>query len=320
MHRYIIFLLLLFVGCVEHSFTFRVHPNGSYNVQYAAHGDKMDLQDHDFSLPRGDGWSIHSTMENVEAESYDFTANRLFTRWEKFPHTFFKGDSIYYESLMKHPISVKYTNWFFFETYTFRATFEGRNVQDKYPLIAELLRHKEDGFPDRWLQEGLAYLLTETLSRSPIEWNTRPIIESSLRNWIQEELQSVNDSTLYDEFDYYKDLGLDVIMQPASPTAYAIMDSIFKSLEDELKITMDLDGDDFDFQLILPGTLVSTNADTVLGDTLFWDFTITDYMNQDYTMEAKSTIPYPNRKKAGKIILLILGVLFLTKQIRKKLA
>ena len=38
---------------------------------------------------------------------------------------------------------------------------------------------------------------------------------------------------------YYKNLGLDVIMQPASPDTYSVMDSIFKSLEDELKITMD---------------------------------------------------------------------------------
>ena len=64
---------------------------------------------------------------------------------------------------------------------------------------------------------------------------------------------------------------------------------------------------------------MSSNADTLIGDTLFWDFTITDYMNHDYIMEAKSTIPYPGRKKAGKILLLLLGILFIGKQtIRKK--
>ena len=43
-------------------------------------------------------------------------------------------------------------------------------------------------------------------------------------------------------------------------------------------------------------------------------------MNHDYIMEAKSTIPYPGRKKAGKILLLLLGILFLGKQAQKKIA
>ena len=64
-------------------------------------------------------------------------------------------------------------------------------------------------------------------------------------------MQSVNDSILFEEFDYYKNLGLDVIMQPAPPELYNEMDSVFKYLEDELKISMDMDGDTFDFHLIL---------------------------------------------------------------------
>ena len=99
------FLFLFFYGCVEHKFLFQVHPNGSYHVEYSAHGDKLDLQDHDFPLPHGEKWSIHSTMDKMEAESYDYTAHRFFKRHEKIPETFFKGDSIYSES---KPYFLKY--------------------------------------------------------------------------------------------------------------------------------------------------------------------------------------------------------------------
>ena len=72
---------------MEHEFFIHVSPNGSYQVKYSAHGDKMDLQDHDFPIPTGNKWNIHSTLEEVEAESYDYTAYRLFKRNEDFPET-----------------------------------------------------------------------------------------------------------------------------------------------------------------------------------------------------------------------------------------
>ena len=107
-------------------------------------------------------------------------------------------------------------------------------------------------------------------------------------------------------------------MQPAAPTLYSEMDSIFKILEDELRITLDLDGDDFDFQIIIPGILESTNADTITGDTLSWSFDLTDFMNEDYVMTAKSSKIYPARQKAGIVLFIILGFLFIGIRMRKK--
>ncbi len=313
----IFFILLLLSACVEHKFLFHVSPNGSYEVKYSAHGDKIDLQDHDFPMPAGVKWVIHSTMEQIEAESYDYTAHRFFKRNEKISETFFTGDSIYSESLLKHPTEVKHYNWFFWETFLFNGRFKGRLMESKYPLIAQLKASPDDP-PEHWLHEGIAYLLSETLNRIPLDWNTRPIIEAELQKWIQNDLQTVNDSILFEDLDYYKNLGLDVIMQPAPPDLYPKMDSIFKSLEDELKISMDLDGDNFIYRLILPGVLQSTNADSLLGDTLLWSFELTNYMNEDYVMTAESTIEYPERRKAGIILCIILGLLFIGTLIRKK--
>ena len=312
-----LFILLLFCACVEHKFFFKVTPNGSYKVHYSAHGDKTDLLDHDFPIPSGDKWTIHSTMEKIEAESYDYTAHRSFKRNENFPETFFTGDSIYFESLLKHPTEIIHSNWFFWETFVFNSKFKGRLMESKYPLIAHLKEFPEDP-SEHWLKEGLAYLLSETLNQTPLEWNSRPIIMAELNNWISNDLQSVNDSILYEELDYYKNMGLDVIMQPAPPDLYSAMDSIFKSLEDELKISMDLDGDNFSYQLILPGVLQETNADSLSGDTLFWSFELKDYMNEDYMMVAESIIDYPKRQKAGIIFIIFVGLLLIFIQLKKK--
>ena len=99
--KYLLFILLFVFGCVEHYFLFKVSPNGSYEVHYSAHGNKIDLENQDFPMPTSDNWLIHSTLNEIEAESYDYGAKRFFKRNEPFPITFFNGDSIYFESLLK---------------------------------------------------------------------------------------------------------------------------------------------------------------------------------------------------------------------------
>jgi len=310
-------ILILLFSCVEHNILFRVAPDGMYEVEYKAHGDKNDLIDFDFTLPSGEKWTINSTLDNADAESYDYTAHRWFKHNEAFQKTFYHGDSLYFESLLKHPIKVKYSNWFFWKTYAFEGRFIGRMVESKYPLVVQLIRDMENP-PYGWMKEALQYLLTETLNQSNIEWNTHPIIAAELNNWIENDLQMVSDSTLFEEMDYYKNLGLDIIMQPTAPIFYHAMDSIFNILEDELEITLDLFDDSFEFQLILPGNLESTNADSLAGDTLYWSFQLEDYMNDDYIFSALSKISYPGRQKWGIIILLILIVFFIGMRNRKK--
>jgi hypothetical protein len=96
------------------------------------------------------------------------------------------------------------------------------------------------------------------------------------------------------------------------------MDSIFKTLEDELKITLDLFDDTFEYQLILPGELVFNNADSLAGDTLFWSFNLEKYLSGDYILTAESSITYPVRKKWGIVLFIILVILFIGIQKRKK--
>ena len=318
MKRHLLVLILVF-SCVEHKFSFTVSPDGSYKVEYKGHGDKNDLTDFDFPLPTSGKWTINSTLENTEAESYDYTAHRLFKRNEYFPTTFYNGDSIYFESLLKHPIKVKHYNWFFRESFSFDVEIGGRNVSSKYPKVEQFILDTENP-PMGWLKEALVYLLTETLNQAEMEWNTRPIIAAELLNWKNNELEILSDSTLLEEIDYYKNIGLDIIMQPASPNLYNEMDSIFKSLEDELTITLDLIDDSFSFQLILPGILEYTNADSSASDTLFWSFELQDYMNENFVMRANSSINYPGRQKAGLFIGFTTILIFLGLRRRKRLS
>ena len=86
--KFIPIILILVFACVEHKFFFRVSPDGKYEVEYKAHGDKDDLVDFDFTMPIGRKWKINSTLDESEAESYDYTAHRSFKQNEVFPKLF----------------------------------------------------------------------------------------------------------------------------------------------------------------------------------------------------------------------------------------
>ncbi len=293
-------------ACVEHKYHIVVSPDGSYSYEYKGHGDRQDLTDADMPLPEGLGWLVHSTL-NEDVESYDYTALKILNANESLPSSFYMGDSLYLPSLLSHPIRVQYSNWFVKKTYTLNARFVSRHVSEKYPMVASMVADPENPHAG-WAAQVFNYLFTETLGRTPLEFNQQGMVAIELNRWLNEDIASIPDSVLIDEFDELKEVGLDIMMQPVSPIHYDAMDSLFKQLEDEVRITLDLMDDEFEFSIVLPGKLVSTNAETTKGDTLFWVYSVEDFLSEDFVLLAQSEQTYPNRVK---VVILLLAALIL---------
>ena len=306
--KIILLILLCINACVEHKYFIVVSPEGGYSYEYKGHGDRQDLTDADVPLPSGLGWLVHSTLSE-DVESYDYTALKILNANESLASSFYMGDSLYLPSLLSHPIQVQYLNWFVKETYTLDAKFESRHVSEKYPKVASMIQDAEN--PEMgWAAEVFNYLFTETLGRTPLEFNQQGMVAVELNRWLNEDIASLPDSVIIDSFDELKETGLDIIMQPVAPIHYDAMDSLFKQLEDEVRITLDLMDDEFEFSIILPGKLVRTNADTTRGDTLFWIYSVRDFLNEDYVLLATSEQAHPSRIKVVVLLLaaLILGI------------
>jgi hypothetical protein len=219
------------------------------------------------------------------------------------------GDSLYFPSLLSHPIKVQYTNWFVRETYTLDARFESRQVSEKYPKVESMIEDIEN--PEKgWAADIFNYLFTETLGRTPLEFNQHGMVSIELNRWLNEDIAGLPDSVLIDDFDELIEAGLDIIMRPLPPVHYDDMDSLFKQLEDEVRITLDLMDDEFEFSIVLPGELMSSNADTTRSDTLFWSYSVRDFLNEDYVLLATSGQVHPHRIKVVILLLvaLILGI------------
>ena len=300
------FSVLFLNGCVEHTFSFSINPEGSYDFSYKAHGDRQDLLDFDFPVPLGENWKVVSTLEGTEVETYDYLASRSFKDNQDFPQSFFSGDSVNNESLVKHQIDITASKRFFYTSYSITAIFKSRGIEDKYPKILGLLENADDP-PKGWTEEVFRYLIAQTLVLCDVGFNREPLIKQELDTWLNENIAIQPDTNIFNNFDQYKSEGLKIIKQQLEPEFSGRVDSIFQMLEQEANITIDLVDDSFKFLAVLPGDLEVSNSDTTLGDTLTWNFSIKDFADKNYKIKAASIIKYPQRIKGIWISLIIMA-------------
>ena len=104
---YCLFILFIFSSCVEHKISIIVYPDGSFDYDHSAGGDKKDLIDFDFPLPSSLDWIINHNFEE-DLENLNFRAVKHFVTDSKFPQSFFNSDSISKDILLNHNFSIHY--------------------------------------------------------------------------------------------------------------------------------------------------------------------------------------------------------------------
>ncbi len=285
-------IILLGQGCVEHLFFISVSSNGDYTFQYNGKGDLEDLTNSDFSVPRSNGWNIISNFVEHE-NSYIFSSQKKFEKNERFPDSFFDSDTIPYYSLLKHPTDIGMDNYFIFTRFHFNCIFKNREVTSRYPKLGEFILNP-DNPPEGWIKESFSSLLNMTLDAVNPGFNKYPILKNELTSWLNGNIMILSDSILFVNMDYYRKEGLK-ILKDGTPSTEGKIDSIFYKFESEAKITLDLMDDQFKYQVSIPGKLNSFNADSLSGDTLFWEFNLQNFMDTDVVMTANSYIFYRGR-------------------------
>jgi len=310
----ILFSLLLLFGCVKNTISIHINPNGEFDMKIHAHGDENDILDNDFPLTHifnNPEWSISTTIDSNNVDTHDLIAIKHFNSNEDIPQNFNIDKKNIIHPLLKHDIDVKYRNWILYKTYSINIRFHSRMVSDKYPKFINIINDPESNY-EGWVKEIFFYLFQETLHRTRIEFNQKAIIERELNTWLQQEIATKSDSTIFENFEDLKEDGLDLIMHPINPGFYEEIDSVFNYLETEYKTTQLLIDDEFEIKLTLPGLLQKSNHKSENSDTLKWVFELKDFMNSDYEIYASSKIVYKNRAIfAAALSMIILIILFI---------
>jgi len=290
---FILFFIIIFTSCVEHNISIIVYPEGSFDYDHSATGDKKDLLDFDFPLPTGLDWVINHNF-NENSEEYHFRAVKNFKDGENFPQSFFNSDSISNEILLDHHFSIDYSNKFIRENWDINITYSSRKASEKYPLVVQFLKD-QDNPPADWVFNGLTYIFNQALSETDIGFNLEPMVKLDLEHWLNKINQNYNNESLQSNFEFIKNEGIKIICKNLLEKASIQFTDLVDKYENEARITIDLADDIIELTTVMPGLLISSNADSTFGDTLLWRFSGVDILDDDFVISAQSSIYYKDR-------------------------
>lgn len=308
--KYFLILLFVTVSCVEHVITVRVHPDGHYTMQLTSSGDSTDVFDNDFPHPKPNEIWMKSVQSSVEENDTIWT---MTTQGYLFGFTRFNEDSLS-PAPLRYPVNLTKKEGWVSTRYIFSQIFSGRSAFSKYPILAEALRSNAKLDSIRWLPEALEYVCTQALH--DIQKTQSIEIESALSERIQHHLQNyfihVKEEKLFGELNRDHHAFLQNAMAPflkKLPGEFIpTMSRAMEPYEAELKVTMGLQDDSFEYLVLMPGMMTHTNADTIMKDTLKWMFDLETFLNDDMTIEAESVI-FSQTKLQKLIVLLVLSLL-----------
>ena len=306
---FILFIGLVCPGCVEHLITVRVLPDGRYTMKFVTKGDSTDVFNDDFPHPFGSPWTTHIATEiKNEETTWIMETSGLLSG----PVAFAAGESSPIQ--LAHPIDVKRTAGMLGTRYSVIQFFKGREVFRKYPKFGDSLGNTEDD-STKWIGEALYYIGTTAINDLQEDSTTllENILAERIENYIRGYVDRKNFTELYSIGDSAS-LFVDDVLQPFLtqlpanyPAAYQDAVDLYSN---EMHITGQLQDDQFKFHIFLPGVVISTNADSIAGDTLLWTFGLKDFLNDDYILEAESIV-YSKKRIQFAIIVVTLLVLII---------
>jgi len=318
------------IQCVETLITVRVFPDGKYHMKFRTEGDKEDIFNQDFPIPMSSPW----TAEIIEKgkEDSDETVHIIISE------AVLSGNTLFHTNIndpapLRHPIIVQEKNRLFSTEYFLRQVFKGRQVHQKYPLMAiEMQDTGNDSTGTIVETEIIMYCLKAGIEDLQKAMPVSDLLKARILNHFQGVFFKAEEEGklfgIMDDNQNGKDVPF-VLPKQLIETNFrpflsdlpqnfteACMNAMNPYIE-EANITVNLHDDTFKFSGTLPGAITHTNADSISNDTLWWSFNYEHFLNDDYVIEAASIVYHPNNiQKAiitGALILLI-GLILIFKK------
>lgn len=168
-------LLLLNSGCLERHYQYKMNLDGSCDFTYQARGDSADIYDPVGSYPEAPFFKIKTWSETDTAGKVTqvLEANASYTA-DSIPATLGLREVPWTSILLQHPARFNRKAFFFFNTYKFALTFQGRDRNgiegDRWKYIPEECRALENG-EDSLLSQAERAVLEEKYAAGMLLWN-----------------------------------------------------------------------------------------------------------------------------------------------------
>lgn len=294
MRRVGLLLLLSFFssGCIiVNMIQIRVFPDARVSVIYTSAGDSVDIFNKDFPHPKESDRFVRTVDKELDSEGEPF--------WTMITRGFINhGSELVFdgnEDLLT-PMDVQMKTGWLSTSYSFAQSFIGQEISRKYPKFIDA--YTENSLEDSatWLAEYHLYSIGSALEDLSGDMEALQAI-----GMIQRLINHASN-----HFNYIAENEKILLQAKPSPAELKELFSPFldelppsfglslslalRPYQDELFKIIDLKGEQFQFLLLMPGRVLSSNADSTASDTLKWTVLTEDLLNDSSLIAAYSII------------------------------
>ena len=325
--RFTIFcgLLILQSGCIEHSLILTVLPEDNLHLSYSMRGDRIDMEDGLSLLPDSTIWECSTSIEDSDDETVhvfsgsttieSFAVLNTVLDWSKSP-----ADSVF----VKRKLEINVKKKLFGKIYTFTGKFPSRQFNAKHGDIWQFIPNEckilEDEEAVNKLSGDEIELLETKYALGIIQWNreryeqrfiklweilntrrndltsiSQTLFSIALAGWNDDLRQHLNHIVVDDPdllnlgwWEELQPLFLGRFVDLIGIEKIKMVEQIGNDLDKEYQISRDLDDDQFELRLILPGKLMQTDGIEDDEGGVLWNFSGKELLENDFLMYAKT--------------------------------
>ena len=232
-------------------------------------------------------------------------------------------------SIIKQPINATKSNLIFLNNYDLRIVFKSLLIPNKIKSIITSDEQINENDLIELMDQIIKIMYLETIQNVNIGFNHEQSYLASIDDWSKDVDFDPKKIIIFDESDLslieVSMKNLSYIIDAAEINLLSKIDESYiedvkKSwLNKKMKLysSLVLLFNNFTIQAIMPGEIIFHNAETVKGDTLIWNFNLSEFSDENYEIIASSRIVHSNRLIAFIFMVLLLTVTIIKKRFKK---
>ena len=232
-------------------------------------------------------------------------------------------------SIIKQPINATKSNLIFLNNYDLRIVFKSLLIPNKIKSIITSDEQINENDLIELMDQIIKMMYLETIQNVNIGFNHEQSYLASIDDWSKDVDFDPKKIIIFDESDLslieVSMKNLSYIIDAAEINLLSKIDESYiedvkKSwLNKKMKLysSLVLLFNNFTIQTIMPGEIIFHNAETVKGDTLIWNFNLSEFSDENYEIIASSRIVHSNRLIAFIFMVLLLAVIIIKKRFKK---
>jgi len=232
-------------------------------------------------------------------------------------------------SIIKQPINATKSNLIFLNNYDLRIAFKSLLIPNKIKSIITSDEQINENDLIELMDQIIKMMYLETIQNVNIGFNHEQSYLASIDDWSKDVDFDPKKIIIFDESDLslieVSMKNLSYIIDAAEINLLSKIDESYiedvkKSwLNKKMKLysSLVLLFNNFTIQTIMPGEIIFHNAETVKGDTLIWNFNLSEFSDENYEIIASSRIVHSNRLIAFIFMVLLIAMTIIKKRFKK---